>query len=93
MLFVGICRGAPLLPDYQEIFLGDVIISDLVIEYNFGRQYPGKFMRKTGIRGTLGRPMPEIQALQNGLRAAMALDELQTQVLQYLHILQQKGMG
>ncbi|KAL4974652.1 purine and uridine phosphorylase [Aspergillus desertorum] len=90
-LVVGICGGAPLPPDYREIFLGDVIISDSVIEYDFGRQYPGKFMRKTGVRDTLGRPMPEIRALLNGLRAATAHDELQTQVLQYLHTLQQKG--
>jgi nucleoside phosphorylase len=90
-LVVGICGGAPLRPDHREIFLGDVIISDSVIEYDFGRQYPGEFMRKTGVRDTLGRPMPEIRALLNGLRAAMAHDELQTQVLQYLHTLQHKG--
>ncbi|KAL4741624.1 hypothetical protein BDV11DRAFT_203350 [Aspergillus similis] len=90
-LVVGICGGAPLPSDCREIFLGDVIISDSVIEYDFGRQYPGEFMRKTGVRDTLGRPMPEIRALLNGLRAAMAHDELQSQVLQYLHTLQQKG--
>ncbi|KAL4998951.1 hypothetical protein BDV10DRAFT_63008 [Aspergillus recurvatus] len=90
-LVVGICGGAPSPPDYQEIFLGDVIISDSVIEYDFGRQYPGGFKRKTGVRDTLGRPIPVIRALLNGLRAAKARDELQTHVLHYLHRLQQEG--
>ncbi|KAL6235048.1 hypothetical protein BDW75DRAFT_149584 [Aspergillus navahoensis] len=90
-LVVGICGGAPSPPDYREIFLGDVIISDSVIEYDFGRQYPCEFIRKTGIRDTLSRPIPEIEALLNGLRAAKARDELQMQVLQHLQRLQQKG--
>jgi nucleoside phosphorylase len=55
-LVVGICGGAPPPPEYQEIFLGNVIISDLAIKYNFGRQYPGGFQRKTGVKDTLGRP-------------------------------------
>jgi hypothetical protein len=36
-LVIRIYRGALLLPEYQEIFLGDMIISDLVIKYDFGR--------------------------------------------------------
>jgi nucleoside phosphorylase len=42
-LVIRICGGASFPPNYQEIFLGDVIISDLVIKYDFGRQYPGGF--------------------------------------------------
>ncbi|KAL5043563.1 hypothetical protein BDW71DRAFT_210077 [Aspergillus fruticulosus] len=90
-LVVGICGGAPPPPDYQEIFLGDVIISDSVIEYDFGRQYPGGFQRKTGVKDTLGRPGREIRALLNGLRAENARRELQDQAKQYLHALQQTG--
>ncbi|KAL5000016.1 purine and uridine phosphorylase [Aspergillus recurvatus] len=66
-LVVGICRGVPSPPEYQEIFLGDVIIGDSVIEYDFGRQYPGGYQRKTGVKDTLGRPVQEIQTLLNGL--------------------------
>ncbi|KAL4959124.1 putative kinesin light chain, partial [Aspergillus stella-maris] len=88
-LVVGICGGAPPPPAYQEIFLGDVIISDSVIEYDFGRQYPGGLQRKTGVKDTLGRPGREIRALLNGLRAENACRELQNQAQQYLHSLQQ----
>ncbi|RAH46266.1 Pfs, NB-ARC and TPR domain protein [Aspergillus brunneoviolaceus CBS 621.78] len=79
-LVVGTCGGAPSPPKYQEIFLGDVIISDSVIEYDFGRQYPGG-------------PGREIRALLNGLRTENALSEMQDQTQQYLHSLQQTGTG
>ncbi|EED17856.1 kinesin light chain, putative [Talaromyces stipitatus ATCC 10500] len=75
-LVVGICGGAPPPPKYQEIFLGDVIISNFVVKYDFGRQYLG------------GR---KICALLNGLRAENARRELQDQTQQYLRILQQRG--
>ncbi|KAL3441720.1 putative kinesin light chain [Aspergillus insuetus] len=90
-LVAGICGGAPPPPEYKEIFLGDVIISDSVIEYDFGRQYPGGFQWKTGVKDTLGRPGREIRALLNGLRAENARRELQDQAQQYLHALQQTG--
>ncbi|RAK80124.1 Pfs, NB-ARC and TPR domain protein [Aspergillus fijiensis CBS 313.89] len=90
-LVVGTCGGAPSPPKYQEIFLGDVIISDSVIEYDFGRQYPGGFQRKSDVKETLGRPGREIRALLNGLRTENALSEMQDQTQQYLHSLQQTG--
>ncbi|KAL4860414.1 hypothetical protein BDV12DRAFT_191719 [Aspergillus spectabilis] len=90
-LVVGICGGAPPPPKYEEIFLGDVIISDSAIEYDFGRQYPGGFQQKTGVKDMLGRPGREIRALLNSLRADNARRELQDQTQQYLRTLQQTG--
>ncbi|KAL3474770.1 putative kinesin light chain [Aspergillus californicus] len=90
-LATGICGGAPLLPEYREIFLGDVIISDLVIEYDFGRQYPDSFQRKTKAKDTLGRPFQEIQALLKGLRAENTFSKLQNQAQHYLYSLQETG--
>ncbi|KAH1335475.1 hypothetical protein KXV68_004540 [Aspergillus fumigatus] len=90
-LVVGICGGAPPPPKYQEIFLGDVIISDSVIEYDFGRQYPGGFQRKTGLKDTLGRLSREIRTLLNSLRVENARRHLQNQTQQHLHVLQQRG--
>jgi hypothetical protein len=77
-LVVGICGGGPRPPKYQEIFLGDVIISDSVIEYDFDKQYPGGFKRKSGVNGTLGRLDREVQTCLNGLRGANARSELKT---------------
>ncbi|KAF7712387.1 Kinesin light chain [Penicillium ucsense] len=90
-LVVGICGGAPPPPKYQGIYLGDVIISDSVIEYDFGRQYPGGFKRKTAAKDTLGRPDREIRALLNGFRAEKTRSELENQAQHHLHFLQQAG--
>jgi nucleoside phosphorylase len=90
-LVVGICGGAPPPPEYREIFLGDVIISDSVIEYDFGRRYPGGYQRKTGVQDTLGRPVQEIRTLLNGLRAKNTRSELHNRTQQYLQALQQKA--
>jgi nucleoside phosphorylase/tetratricopeptide (TPR) repeat protein len=90
-LVVGICGGAPSPPEYREIFLGDVVISDSVIEYDFGRQYPGGYRRKTGVQDTLGRPGQEIRTLLNGLRAENSRIELHNRTQQYLQALQQKA--
>ncbi|KAL2812670.1 nucleoside phosphorylase domain-containing protein [Aspergillus cavernicola] len=90
-LVVGICGGAPPPPNYDEIFFGDIIISDTVMEYDFGRQYPGGFQRKSGVKDTLGRPDREIRTLLKSLQAYNSRIEFQDQVLQYLHMIQQAG--
>jgi nucleoside phosphorylase len=87
-LVVGICGGAPYSPTKEEIFLGDVIISDAVIEYNFGRQYRGGFMRKTGVKDTLGRPNQEIQSLLAGLQPQQSRRDFRAKVVQHLQIIQ-----
>ncbi|PGG97204.1 hypothetical protein AJ79_09287 [Helicocarpus griseus UAMH5409] len=91
VLVVGICSGAPSTPNDREIFLGDVVISNTLIEYDFGRQYPGGFQRKTGEKGILGRSNREIQILLNGLMADRTRSELENKMLKYLHTIQQAG--
>ncbi|KAL4744045.1 P-loop containing nucleoside triphosphate hydrolase protein [Aspergillus similis] len=88
-LVVGICGGVPYPSSGEEIFLGDVIISDSVVQYDFGRQYPGGFERKTGVRDTLGRPNKEIRTLLAGLRAKRARRDLQAKMLQHLQAIQE----
>ncbi|CAI7590969.1 unnamed protein product [Penicillium glandicola] len=88
-LVVGICGGTPFLPNNGEIFLGDVIISDEVVEYDFGRQYPGGFKRKTGVKDTLGRPNREIRSILAGLNARQSRRDLQVKLLQHLRAIQE----
>lgn len=90
-LVVGICGGAPSSPSGQGIFLGDVIISDSVVEYDFGRQYPSGFHRKSGVKDTLGRPNREIRTLLNALRAQNTRNDFESRIQQYLKTLQQKA--
>ncbi|KAJ6172447.1 hypothetical protein N7470_001514 [Penicillium chermesinum] len=87
-LVVGICGGAPYSPTKEEIFLGDVIISDAVIEYDFGRQYRFGFMRKAGVKDTLGRPNREIQSLLAGLQPQQSRRDFQAKMIQHLGLIQ-----
>lgn len=87
-LVVGICGGAPNPSTDQEIFLGDVIISNALVEYDFGRQYPGGFKRKPD---ALRKPDREIRTLLAALSTNRARAELQKGMLQHLHKIQQQG--
>ncbi|KAF7555253.1 hypothetical protein G7Z17_g2323 [Cylindrodendrum hubeiense] len=63
-LVVGVCGAVPIVPKTKnEIILGDVIVSTGVIQYDFGRRLPERFMRKDTLLDSLGRPNTEIRAL------------------------------
>lgn len=42
-MVVGVCGGVPSAGDGEDIFLGDVIISTDVVEFDHGRQLPNEF--------------------------------------------------
>ncbi|TGJ79169.1 hypothetical protein E0Z10_g9595 [Xylaria hypoxylon] len=65
---VGICGAVPFGPDGSEIVLGDVIISDGVVQYDIGRRHPDRFVRKDTLSDSLGRPTAEIRALLSKLK-------------------------
>ncbi|KAH8700708.1 nucleoside phosphorylase domain-containing protein [Talaromyces proteolyticus] len=91
-LVVGICGGVPCPPNNRShIFLGDIIISEGIIEYDFGRQYPDTFQQKTGHPETLGRPNQEIRSLLSGLKATKTISEFQNRISQCLQDLQAKS--
>lgn len=65
-LVVGICGGVPLgvnskLSVTTERILGDVIISDGLVQYDFGRQYTDEFIRKNTYQDVHSRPGQEIR--------------------------------
>lgn len=66
-LIAGICGGVPVLADGEEILLGDVIIGTGIIQYDFGRQLPDRFIRKDTLEDSLGRPNMEIRAFLSKL--------------------------
>lgn len=61
-LIVGVCGALPFVNTAQEVILGDVIIGDGIVQYDFGRQYPDQFVRRNTLHDSLGRPSPEIRA-------------------------------
>jgi nucleoside phosphorylase len=89
-LVVGICGGVPFPSRHTTIVLGDVIISDSVIEYDFGRQYPDGFRRKSGLKDTLGRPNREIRTFLAGLKTRKMRNQVQERISQYLAELQKR---
>ncbi|KAL6825940.1 nucleoside phosphorylase domain-containing protein [Trichoderma sp. SZMC 28015] len=61
-LLVGICGGVPRFAD-DDVFLGDVVISKAIVQYDFGRQYPDGFAVKNTIEDSLGRANKDIRGL------------------------------
>ncbi|KFA56004.1 hypothetical protein S40293_04024 [Stachybotrys chartarum IBT 40293] len=74
VLVVGICGGVPFGPDGSERILGDVAISDGIVQYDLGRQFPHHFVRKNSLQDNLSRPNVEIRGFlarlssQRGMR-------------------------
>ena len=60
-LVVGICGGVPIGID-NEILLGDIVISTGLVQYDFGRQLPNKFIIKDTLEESLGRQTSEIRS-------------------------------
>jgi nucleoside phosphorylase len=54
-LVVGVCGAVPFVSGGEEIVLGDVIVSDGLVQYDFGRRIPERFERKDTLLDSLGR--------------------------------------
>ncbi|KAL4969607.1 nucleoside phosphorylase domain-containing protein [Aspergillus stella-maris] len=91
-LVVGVCGGVPLKRQEEEILLGDVVISEGLVQYDFGRQYPdNKFLRKDSSRDNLPRPRPELRSILAKLQTHPGRGGLGTQMLHHLEVLRQKS--
>ncbi|KAM5386949.1 hypothetical protein ACJZ2D_000242 [Fusarium nematophilum] len=82
-LVVGVCGGAPAYKD-QEVFLGDVIISDGVVQYDLGRRYPDGFVLKDTLVDRLGRPDLEVRSLLAKLKLTKKRSRMQEKMGKHL---------
>ncbi|KAK4197183.1 kinesin light chain 3 [Triangularia verruculosa] len=87
-LVVGTCGVVPFGPKKEERLLGDVIISDGVVQYDLGRQLPEGFRRKDTLLDSLGRPNLEIRSLLAKLKVLHHRKALRTRMTAYLNTLQ-----
>jgi nucleoside phosphorylase len=90
-LVVGICGGVPYGPHLQqEIYLGDVVISQSLIQYDFGKQYPKVFERKDTLEDSLGRLPLEIRSILAKLETDYHRGRMQDSTRRFLEELQRK---
>ncbi|EJT69113.1 hypothetical protein GGTG_13381 [Gaeumannomyces tritici R3-111a-1] len=74
-LIVGVCGGLPQIRG-RNAFLGDVIVSKSIVNHDFGRQYPDKFVVRS-TEDTLGQTNNDIRGLLELLEGKDELDRLQ----------------
>ncbi|PGH16432.1 hypothetical protein AJ79_01763 [Helicocarpus griseus UAMH5409] len=91
-LIVGICGGVPFGGHARkDIFLGDVVISEGLVQYDFGRRLPGnRFLRKDTPQDNLPRPRPEVRAVLAKLKTEQGRSLLQNKTSEYLRQLRSK---
>ncbi|KAK6215748.1 pfs domain-containing protein [Colletotrichum tabaci] len=90
-VLAGICGGVPYHGDGIGVCLGDVIISRTVVQYDLGRQDPGKFIRKDTVHDSLGRPNHDIRALLATFQTEFGLARLQRGALSAMTSIQSKA--
>jgi nucleoside phosphorylase len=89
-LVVGICGGAPFGKQSEEILLGDVVISEGLIQYDLGRRFPyNNFMRKDTPRDNLPRAGRKSRAALAMLQTEKGRNSLEDKTLGYLRVLRQ----
>ncbi len=68
-LLVSICGGVPTATGGREIYLGDVVVSEYVVQFDFGRRLPdGLLVKKTGI-DALERPNSKVGSYISKVKA------------------------
>lgn len=80
-LLVGICGIVPVTEKDDERsverFLGDVVIADSIIQYDFGHGTEGGFVRKSTVTVVPGRPSTKVQNILAHLQTWQGKLELQ----------------
>ncbi|KAI0452924.1 purine and uridine phosphorylase [Xylaria acuta] len=84
---VGICGGVPGTGGNAAL-LGDVVISKTVLQFDFGRQLPKKFVIKDTADDNLGRPNKDIRSLIASFETELGSERLQKKGGEYLKDLQ-----
>ncbi|KAL8310334.1 hypothetical protein RB597_010258 [Gaeumannomyces tritici] len=91
-LVVGVCAGVPFVSggsgQKTEVILGDVIISQGVVQYDFGRQTDAGFFTKVTPLESLGKPITEISSHVAMLKSRDDRKRLLRDMSEYLDVLQ-----
>jgi nucleoside phosphorylase len=86
-LVVGICGGVPsYVAGEDDLVLGDVVISDGIVQYDFGRRFPDTFLSKA-------RPEiagPKLRGLLAKLKGVRGRERIEMKLSQHLGVLKNK---
>ncbi|OTA02623.1 hypothetical protein A9Z42_0029960 [Trichoderma parareesei] len=85
---VGVCGGVPFIGS-QEALLGDVVIGEAIVQYDFGRQYPGEFVPKGTVDATQNMPNKDIRTLLAYYKSEMGMEDLRKSTAKHLRVLQE----
>jgi nucleoside phosphorylase len=91
VLLTGICGGVPRTSSGQEILLGDVVISNSVIQYDLGRRFPDQFAMKDSLLDALGRPNKNIRNLVAILGTDLERRSIEKRTAAFLADLQERS--
>ncbi|KAB8214522.1 nucleoside phosphorylase domain-containing protein [Aspergillus novoparasiticus] len=83
-LVVGICGGVQYKKGHAEILLGDIVVSDGIVQHDFGRRVPGAFLRKTSVTDVLGRHNVAIRGFLSKIKTTMAMNQIGSKIEKYL---------
>ncbi|KAF5986489.1 hypothetical protein FCOIX_1548 [Fusarium coicis] len=83
-LVVGVCGVVPFRRNGDEIVLGDVVISDGIVQYGLGRRLPDQFVTKDTLLDALGRPNPEIRGILAKLKTYRGQEDLTSKAIKFL---------
>ncbi|KAF6817149.1 nacht and ankyrin domain protein [Colletotrichum sojae] len=87
-IVAGICGGVPRAGTDKELFLGDVVISTSIFQYDYGRRNTDKFRPKEGIEDALPVPGREICSFLHILQTRDAYKKLQSETSRILQDVQ-----
>ncbi|KAF7510532.1 hypothetical protein GJ744_006378 [Endocarpon pusillum] len=88
-LVIGICGGVPYDTESgEEILLGDIIISQALVQYDFGKKYPEGFSERNTVGDNLGRPSLEIRSSFAQLKTFQNRKSMEKKIVTYLEGLQ-----
>ncbi|KAK4170033.1 hypothetical protein QBC43DRAFT_225815 [Cladorrhinum sp. PSN259] len=94
-LVVGICGGVPTPnphDDDDDLVLGDVVVSNAITQFDFGRMYPNGFQVKNAIQDSLGKAERDVQALLGSLGTSQGRERLEKRTAEFLEALQEAAM-
>jgi nucleoside phosphorylase len=86
-LLVGVCGGVPTLGSHEAL-LGDVVIGEAIVQYDFGRRYPGEFIPKEATETSLSPPNKDIRSFLAYFKSDAGKDDLRRNTANNLIALQ-----